>query len=246
MYIHILFIILLIFSIIYYIKIKKLYNKNKIAFYTCFFGGNDNIANKINNPPSKYYDCYYFTNNKNTYNSLKNTGWIPIFIDIPIKESLTDNAMDAKELKACPHHYDILNKYEYSCYFDSKMYIKEDDVENMIDILTDSKYLFILGKHPFVKPNVWNEYNESLYQERYAIQKDRYHNYIMKNLNNGLKETAKNHYQTGFILRKSSSKTNEINELWHEHIKECGIECQISFFFIQQIYEEYIYPIDMY
>jgi len=45
---------------------------------------------------------------------------------------------------------------------------------------------------------------------------------------------------TGFILRKNSDMTNKINEIWFEHIKQCGIECQISFFFIYQMYKEFM------
>jgi hypothetical protein len=117
----------------------------------------------------------------------------------------------------------------------------------MIDTtLLNSNYLYIIPKHPFLKPNIWNEYNESIKQERYAIEKDKYKNYIENQLNNGLSETDDVHYTTHFIIRKKSNMTNIINELWYKHILECGIECQISFFFIQQIYKKYIYPIETY
>ena len=33
-------------------------------------------------------------------------------------------------------------------------------------------------------------------------------------------------------------KTNEINEFWYNEIKECGIEDQISFQFVQQKYAD--------
>ena len=226
---------------------EKFLSKHELVFYTCFFGQNNNIANKIPTIPSNYYDCYYFTNNKSTYDLLQNTKWICIFVDIPIKDTDTENAMDAKELKACPHHFDILNKYDYNCYFDSKIYVDEYKVNDMINnILKISDYLYIIPIHPFIKNSVWDEYNECLLQERYAIEKDKYFNYINKQLNSGLLSTDDVHYTTHFIIIKNTPKTNEINELWFEHIKECGIECQISFFFIQQIYKKYIYRINTY
>ena len=46
--------------------------------------------------------------------------------------------------------------------------------------------------------------------------------------------------------KKKNVLTNKINDLWFEHIKECGIECQISFFFISQLYSDYIRPIESY
>ena len=236
-----------IFFFYIYYKYNMYLIKKKIVFYTCFFGGNNNIANIIQAPPSQIYDCYYFSNNLDTLNSLKNTNWIPIFVNIPIKDSDTDNAMDSKELKACPQHFDVLNNYKYNCYFDSKIIVDENKVINMIDtILSNTDYLYIIPKHQFVKPNVWNEYNEALKQKRYEIEKDKYKNYILNQLHNGLLAEDNVHYTTHFIIRKKSKKTHEINELWFKHIKECGIECQISFFFIQQIYKKYIYPIETY
>jgi hypothetical protein len=33
-----------------------------------------------------------------------------------------------------------------------------------------------------------------------------------------------------------------INTTWYEHINECGIQDQISFFFIKQLFNNDIYP----
>jgi hypothetical protein len=217
---------------------------NKLVFYTCFFGNDTNYANVITPIPSTKYDCYYFTNNQKTLELLKDTKWTSIFVDIPIKNTCTENAMDAKDLKARPNSYDILNKYEYTCYLDSKLEIDGIKVENLINTVENENILYIICKHPYISSNVWDEYNTAInYQNRYFIEKDKYYNYINKQLSLGLSNTVDNHYQTGFIIRKTTEKTMEINELWYEHIKDCGIECQISFFFIQQIYKNYIHPI---
>jgi len=224
----------------------------KIAFYTCFFGDDSNVSNVISPVPSEKYDCYYFTNNINTYNKLIDTKWKRILIAIPIKQSYNLNSMDSKELKACPNHYEILNDYDYTCYFDSKLYIEAHSVEKLIETeLSNSQSVMILAKHGYLalnnwKPSVWYEFNECLHQERYYIEKDRYFNYIQKQLDKGLVDTNNTHYSTHFIIRKNSTLTNQINELWYEHIKECGIECQISFFFINQLYVDYIKSIESY
>ena len=97
----------------------------KIAFYTCFFGADSNERNKI--PPSpKLDDCFFFTNNPNTYANLEKTGWNRIFIDIPVKHNLTADAMDAKHLKACPYMYHELNGYDATCYFDSALKVNTE------------------------------------------------------------------------------------------------------------------------
>lgn len=36
----------------------------------------------------------------------------------------------------------------------------------------DDKKVIILPKHPFIKENIWDEYNEAIKQERYNKQKN--------------------------------------------------------------------------
>ena len=176
-----------------YQSIKEYKLIDIIAFYTCCFGGDDNCANIINQPPlyldktlsdkDIYYDSYYFTNNRNTYKKLENTNWIPVFVDIPIKDNDIDNAMDSKIIKACPHLLDVLNKYKITCYYDSKININSYKTEKKIIELLISDYSLMIPVHPFLNTNsVWNEYNESLKQERYKLEKVKYENYIYKQI----------------------------------------------------------------
>ena len=66
----------------------------------------------------------------NTYNNLKHTGWNRVFMnEVPIKDDYNGNSMDSKELKACPHRFQILNQYKYSCYFDSKLRLDIDKIK---------------------------------------------------------------------------------------------------------------------
>ena len=98
--------------------------------------------------------------------------------------------------------------------------------------------------HPFLNTNsVWNEFNESLKQERYKLEKIKYENYIYKQMIYGLTDymSNSNHYTTHLIIRKNNDIIRELNSKWYEHIQECGIECQISFYFIQQIYKNFIW-----
>jgi hypothetical protein len=37
-------------------------------------------------------------------------------------------------------------------------------------------------------------------------------------------------------------KIIKINITWYQHIEECGIQCQISFYFVKQLFNDYIYP----
>jgi hypothetical protein len=224
----------------------NMHNANKLAYYTCFLGDDNNISNKILSVPSLIYDCFYFTNNTNTYLKLKNTKWKPIFVDIPIKNTYLLNSFDAKIYKCCPHLFEVLNKYEYTCYIDSKLYINETKILDHINNMILYKKCFLISEHSFIKSGkVFDEYYEATNNHaRYYEEKDKYVTYIQKQIHNGYKDTVKQHCTTNFIIRKNDEKTSQINKEWYKHVEECGIMCQISFFFIQQIYHKDIYIID--
>jgi len=77
---------------------------------------------------------------------------------------------------------------------------------------------------------------------RYTLESEQYKKYIQNQINNGLSETTAQHCQCGFLIRNMKhSKMIEINNTWYQHIQECGIQDQISFFFVKQFYNDDIY-----
>ena len=219
-----------------------------LAFYTYFFGTNDNPAFAIPNVPYLKYKCYYYTNNKTIFEKLKETEWICIFIDIEFKDDVFEPNMYGKHLKAMPQEYQELKDYDYLCFFDSKInnlnvnFIEDNIHKYFID---DNKAL-ILRLHEFITGyNVWSEFYLSMHQPRYHIDHDKYLNYINKQLNIGFNAEDYYHCNTGFLIRNMKhTKIIELNSTWYNHIQECGIQCQISFFFIKQLFKDYIVPID--
>lgn len=79
---------------------------------------------------------------------------------------------------------------------------------------------------------------------KYNLQKEQAKDYINKQLSLGFKENIDHIYCSGFRLIKMCPMMEEMGELWYTHIKECGIECQISFQFIEQLYSQYIIPLE--
>jgi hypothetical protein len=220
-----------------------------LVFYACFFGKDDNVANKIPNIPSNKYDCYYYTNNKSVLEKLKSTPWKGIYIDTPIKNNARLSAMDSKELKACPHHFKELNGYTYQCYFDTKLPdINEADILSLIrNHFNNHNVLMMVNQHRLMMKgdknvSIWDEYDLAMLQDRYKVNSQTYKDYIEKEIHSGMKNRNNTHYETSFILRRAGDKINKINETWFEHIKKTGIECQISFFFIQQKFKDNIIP----
>ena len=250
-----LFILVVIIALIYYAikyidthmsKVDKFNNtKLYLAFYTCFYGSNNNNAFRIPEIPSTNYDCYYFTNNKDIMKELENTKWIGIYDNKPVTDDLIESCMYGKYVKGLPCHNSILQKYDYTCFLDSKLdKVSETFVENMIDkYFVKESYALLLREHVFLKGYIWDEYNESMKQERYRKESARYYAYIQKQLSKGLKETTSYHCQCGFLIRNMKHPViNQINQKWYDEIQECGIQDQISFFFVKQYFDQHILP----
>lgn len=220
---------------------------NDFAYYTCYFGGNNNFSRLIPPIPSTKYDCYYFTNDKQIYNELQNTKWIVIYMDnIPIHNCPIKDTMETKRLRCLPHKFEILNKYKYLCWFDSKLKVFENKIEELIIKLeNDDNKIMVLSKHPYSNNfnSVWDEFNLAMCTEKYLSQKEQNIKYIETQINNGFSEKINIHFCGGWVL-KNKKKTEEFGELWYEHIKECGIEDQISLSFIQQKYIDFIIPVE--
>ena len=246
---YILIIIILICLLFYIAYPQKdgFTSKNKhLAFYTCFYGSNDNIAFKIPPLPSTRYDCYYFTNNPTMLKQIESSGWIPIYDtkDKPVTTDIVASCMMGKEVKVLPDKNSILNQYKYTCFFDSKVpKVSEDFIEDMIEkYFVDQDYALLLREHQWVQPNIWKEYDESMTQERYKKDSEHYKAYINKQLDKGFSSTVPKHGTCYLLLRNMGHpQIAALDSSWYKNIEECGIQDQISFFFVKQAFDKYIY-----
>lgn len=222
---------------------NKYYLGEKLAFYSCFYGNNTNYSFKIPPIPSLKYKCYFYTNNQTLIKMLEKTKWIPVFDNISISDDPIESCMASKRVKVLPHKYRELSKYDYLCYLDSKLgKINELFVECFIQkYFILNSHALLLRKHIFIGPNVWDEYNESMKQNRYLKYSENYKRYINKQLELGFSEKVDIHSQCGLLIRNMKHpEINNINETWYSHIEECGIQDQISFFFVKQIFNNSI------
>jgi hypothetical protein len=215
-----------------------------LAFYACFYGSRNNKAFKIPELPSRKYECYYFTNNRMMLEKLEGSGWIKVYDEKPESEDIIESCMLSKRVKVKPEEYKELERYDYLCYMDSKLKkrVNEKFVEEMIrKNMIEKNYALMLRIHPFIRNYVWKEYKESMKQERYRKQGERYLEYIEKQKNRGLSGRTKIHCACGFLIRNMRhDKIREIDRIWYENIEECGIQDQISFFFVKQLYMDNI------
>ena len=216
-----------------------------LAFYTYFYGSNTNTAFNVPCIPSRTYKCYYYTNNRTILELIKCTNWIGIYDNKPTSDDMIESCMIGKHIKTMPHEYVELKEYDFLCFLDSKSgKVSETFVENYIHTyFIEKNYALLLRQHWHIRDNVWNEFNESMYQERYRMESDKYRKYITNQVEKGLSDTTSYHCATGFMIRNMRhDKIVELNTTWYKHIQECGIQCQISFFFVKQLFSDYVYP----
>jgi hypothetical protein len=155
--------------------------------------------------------------------------------------------METKEIRSCPHRFNVLNDYDYLCWFDTKLEVYENKIEELIlDLENNENKIIVLSKHPYSdkQNSVWDEFSISMPIEKYNLQKEQYTKYINKQIKDGFSEKINIRFCGGWSLRKKCKKTEEYNESWYSHIKECGIQDQISLLFVQQIYIDNIIPVE--
>ena len=217
-----------------------------LAFYTCFYGDNNNEAFAIPEIPSLKHNCFYYTNNKDMIERLKDTKWIAVYDDKPLSSDETKSCMEGKHVKTMPHLYKELKDYSYTCFLDSKLdKVNDKFVEELIqEYFIDKNYAILLRKHWFVN-DIKEEFEESMLQPRYVAQKDQYLKYLHKQTQKGYNYGVglKEHCACGFLVRNMKhKKVKNINETWYKHIQECGIQDQISFNIVKQQFKNYWYP----
>jgi hypothetical protein len=177
--------------------------------------------------------------------TLKSSKWLPVWIDIPPKSSLIENTMDVKHIKSCPHEYKELRQHDYVIHMDNKLgKINDEYVETLVQqYFIQNNYALLIKEHPFGYKGVWDEFRESMLQWRYVMESDRYCRYIRNQLqHHHLKDKTTHHCWAGLLIRNMKHpRIESLNNTWYSHIQECGIQDQISFYFVKQLFEDDIY-----
>ena len=194
--------------------------------------------------PSETDPCYYFTNNSTIITQLKKTKWIGVFIDKQTDDDVIESNMIGKHIKALPHEYEELKKYDYLCYFDSKISrVNKKFVEKCISThFINGNKAFLLRKNPKNAKRGSVMFELSHHQGKkgrkgYKMQDAQYRTYIQNQVDNGLLLIHLPGFSCGFSIRnmKHPSIIN-LNTTWYEHIQQCGIQDQISFHFVKQLF----------
>ena len=134
------------------------------------------------------------------------------------------------------------------CYYftdNSKKMVQEEHALHILKSIPSDKPIAI-REHNFIKPpvSVWREFQEAMNQERYAWQRSQMEHYIKQKLSQGYLETLPIHFWCSFIIRNMRNDTiKAFGETWYSNILDCGIEDQVSMFFVYQDFPDSVYAL---
>jgi len=211
-----------------------------LAFYTCFYGGNDNPAFVIPEAPSLTYDCFYYTNNKSIIESLDGTGWIGVWDNVQTTDDLIEAQRVSATVRIKPSEYKELQDYDYTCFLDSKLQkVNEFFIKDLITTyFIEQNYIMLTREHWCISGNVWEEAYESMFQPRYYWQCQRFFDYMKKQISKGFSPITEKHHATGLLVKNMKhERARELETIWWDHFNECGPQGQITFFFVKQLFE---------
>jgi hypothetical protein len=210
--------------------------KPNLAVYSTYCGTLQNLtfcARRYEN-----YPAYFITNNRDVLPVAEANGWIPLLLEgMEPSDDPIVSATQAKLAKALPHRFEPLSQYDFLFYTDDKYKLQETILPGLAASMRANRSPMAMKLHPWLTPNVLLEYTESLGQKRYFDQRQMMIAYMTSQLNAGLKVQTDRHFTTNCILRDMRHpEIAALNETWYQHIQACGIECQVSFFFVAQLF----------
>ena len=205
----------------------------------CIFGSDfSSVHPAINN-----IDSYFFTNNTRLKKNIEKKGWIYKYIDFPISNDITLSSFQSKYIKLLQFlkedKYNYFNKYDSIIYIDHKFKIKYEHTLILLNLLEDKKIL--IRKHHFNRSNIWEEFGESMLQERYFRFMSQTISYIRCKIREGYSDEPEIVWTSLMVYKHLDSRTLDfLNNVYNDLISVGTSECQIIWSILGQKYKDII------
>ena len=208
----------------------------KIAVYSNFYGADALITANVNmSRVNPVYPHYFFTNNAVAAHRMTSVGWHAVQTHEEVSSDPAVSNMQAKHVKVLPHKYEVLREYEFLVYRDAKL--AGLDFAMLPRIIAKLVEKSIPAALPVHGRGVVDEVVESMFQRRYLAERQRIVNYVNEELLAGWSPVNPVHFGCCTSVRNQRHKDIEsLNNVWWSHIQRCGVQDQISFHFIAQMY----------
>ena len=193
-----------------------------IIIYSCIFGDYDKIKEPSFVDPKTSY--ILFTDNPN----LKSKVWDIKFVNLKELDLDIDLQRAARYIKTHPKSF-LPPTHKINIWIDSSFLIKISNFNLLLSMILQKEDNFACYKH-----GKENNRRTCLYDEaNFCIEKHLANSILIQNQINKYKKEGfpKNFglFSTGFLIRRNNEKTNNLNNIWWEEIKNGSKRDQISF-----------------
>jgi hypothetical protein len=211
-----------------------------VAFVTGYVG--KGTVTNIPTVPSPGHS-FFLSNQAEILNTAARKGWNPVVIRESEAE-LSDyihTTMAGKKMKLFPQSF-VPDSYSFVVWCDNKFDINAMGTHTSLTHW-DPNTAVQFHQHPEYCCGADLELKRSIDaitgQERYRREQHRYENYIAEEQKKGFAVHGERHFQGGFIIYNLKHRaTKAFQDTWLRHIQRCGIQDQISLYFVVQQFPE--------
>lgn len=208
----------------------------KIAVYSNFYGGDHLINGNFNPVVAHTYPHFFYTNNAVAHHKAQGAGWTAISVPTPVSADPAVSNMQCKLEKVMPHILPELRGFDILIYRDAKM--KGLDFAMLPKIISRMQAINAVAAFVVHPRCVIDEVVESMFQPRYLKDRSRIVGYVNEELAAGWAPVCPIHHGCNISVRNQRHEDTEaMNTTWMRHIERCGVQDQISFHFIAQMFK---------
>jgi hypothetical protein len=233
--------ILILFLLLIILIIKKetfqQTNSPKIAVISSIFGNYENIKDHLNVKNNNLVDWYCFNDsikekNIGVWNIINKPYHLINTTDQVYKNSYnniinnnTRNMMYAKYYKIQTHKIDILEKYDYYIWIDGSLYLRDNFVNNILNLINSNKNIDLINFKHSSRSNIKDETYFCKDWKKYKDQEleNQHKNYI----NSGFPDNIGLFELTSFY-RKNNKQTNNVFDNWWLQNQKFSYQDQLS------------------
>jgi hypothetical protein len=143
-------------------------DKKNLLVVSCIFGNRFQTVYEA--PLDK--NCFFFTNNYTIKQEVENKNWNYVYIPFELSDDSIKSSCQSKYIKFLTFldDYPEYRKYQTILYFDHKVFVKEEHINQLISISAreNNQYAVIIRSHESQPRNIWDEVEDAKHQERYA------------------------------------------------------------------------------
>lgn len=208
---------------------------------SCIFGTKFKRVHQ--SPDNK--NSYFFTNNKELENKIKNKGWNYVYVNKVLSNDCIISSLQAKYIKFLKFLDDFpeFQNFKTIIYFDHKENVTKDILTQEIALLINNNIdkSLIIRQTPSNKTSIYDEVNAAMGQNRYVKNMNITKNFIKNIISTKEYNENVRICNTGLLIYINRENIEELlNNVYEKCIEHEQPECQIYWSIFSQKYKQEI------